>query len=404
MDTASIWGYIDTLEEELVEIRRDLHRHPEILFDVVRTSAIVADLLEQWGLEVERRCGKHFGMGVVGTLRGGKPGKTVVLRADMDALPIREENETPYKSLTDGAMHACGHDAHTAMLLGAAKALSRFRDELPGTVRFVFQPAEEGAQVSPLDGRLISGGADLTESGVLDGADLCFALHVWPEQPIGTIGVHPKYAMAASTHFKVQFHGVSGHHSTPHLAADALLMAAQFAVDMKVAVASEIDPLEPAVLSFGTLKAGTVLNAIAAESEITGSYRTFSDRAVERIRQSIERRAQAIAGNYGGTCSLSFRMGTALRNDSEAARLALQAGAEVLGRTQAVVLETPSLAGEDFALYLKRVPGAFAFIGVGNRDKGFTHSVHHPRFDLDERVLLYGAKVHVQFVKEASRQ
>ncbi|WP_261807663.1 M20 family metallopeptidase [Paenibacillus sp. N3.4] len=377
MNTALIFAYLDTIEDELVALRRDFHQHPEVLFDVTRTAAKVADLLEQWGLEVQRHVGQHFGMGVIGVLRGKKDAKlnenlqkTIVLRADMDALPIHEQTDASYKSLYDGFMHACGHDVHTTMLLGAAKALSRYREEWAGTVKFVFQAAEEGARVSPLDGRLLSGGADLVESGVLDDCGLCFGLHVWPELPIGTIGVHAQYAMAASTHFKVVFHGLTGHHSTPHLAADALLMASQFAIEMKVAMSSEIDPFEPAVLSFGTLKAGTVLNAIADHSEITGSYRTFDQEVVDKIRGTIEKRAGAIAESYGGTCSFSFRMGTALKNDHSAAQLVLQAGAEVLGREQSLLLEKPSLAGEDFALYVKRVPGAFAFIGVGNADRG----------------------------------
>ncbi|NBD23639.1 amidohydrolase [Paenibacillus sp. T1] len=389
------------LETGLTQLRRDFHRHPETMFDVERTAAKVAGQLRAYGLEVEEGVGKHFGKGVVGTLRGGRPGRTILLRADMDALPIREQNDVPYRSGVDGVMHACGHDAHMAMLLGAARVLSECRSELAGTIKFAFQPAEEGA-LEAEDGSMVSGGRDMIEAGLLDGVDLCFALHAWPELPFGTVGVHRAYAMAASTHFRVAFKGVSGHHGTPHLAVDALLMAAQFVTETKVAMASEIDPLEPGVLSFGTLRAGTALNAIAESSEITGSYRVFEEATVLRVRDAIERRAAAIAASFGGGCETRFRLGTALKNDGKAAELALAAGAAVFGAERAMPLEQPSLAGEDFALYLKQVPGAFAFLGSGT--DSHRHPLHHPRFDIDERLLLKGAKLHVRFVLEASKR
>ncbi|QHT59862.1 amidohydrolase [Paenibacillus lycopersici] len=389
------------LEAELIRLRRDFHRHPETMFGVDRTAASVAAQLADYGLEVERGVGRYFGKGVVGTLRGARPGKTILLRADMDALPIREQNDVPYRSATDGVMHACGHDAHMAMLLGAARVLSRCREELAGTVKFAFQPAEEGA-LPIADGSLVSGGRDMIEAGLLDGVDLCFALHVWPELPLGTVGVHRAYAMAASTHFRVAFQGIAGHHSTPHLAVDALLMAAQFVTEMKVVMASEIDPLEPAVLSFGTLRAGTVLNAIAESSEVTGSYRVFEEETVLRIRDAIERRASAIAGSFGGGSEARFRLGTALKNDARAASLAIAAGRAVFGAERTLTLEKPSLAGEDFALYLKKTPGAFAFLGSGT--PACRHPLHHPNFGIDERMLLDGAKLHVRFVLEAMRE
>lgn len=399
-----LFDYIDSLEEELISIRRELHQHPELLFDVHRTSAHVAEWLEQWGLEVRRHVGKHFGMGVVGILKGERPGRTVLLRADMDALPIHEENDLPYRSRLDGKMHACGHDVHTTMLLGAANALSRFKEHLRGTVKFVFQPAEEGAKPSPLDGRLISGGRDMVEAGVLDGVDLCYALHVWPELPVGTIGVHSKYAMAASSHFTVEFQGATGHHSTPQLAVDAILMVSQFITEMKVMMASEINPLEPAVLSYGTLHAGTAINTIADNSVLTGTFRAFDKETVDKIRHALENRSQSIAESYGGTRSVRLRVGTALRNHPEAVRQVMEAGSRVLGAERTILMDTPSLAGEDFALYVEQVPGAFAFIGVGNADKGIVHSIHHPQFDVDERVLIHGAKLHVQLVLQASEE
>lgn len=401
MNIDPLLEYVASIEEELIAIRRDFHRHPELKFDIDRTAGIVARYLEEWGLEVERGVGPHFGKGVVGILRGIAPGKTVLLRADMDALPIQEENETSYKSVRDGIMHACGHDVHTAMLLGAAKTLSRFRDGIAGTVKFVFQPCEEGPAISPLDGRPISGGRDMIEAGILEGVDLCFGLHVSPGLPVGTVGVHPKHAMAGGAGFRVEFQGKSGHHSTPHLAVDAILMVAQFITEMKTVMASEINPVAPAVLSFGTLHAGTARNVIADNSVIDGSFRTFDLKISEKIKQAMERRAHNIADSYGGTAVTDVRIGgTGVINHKPGVQLVLQAGSKALGPDKTFLLETPTLAGEDFSQYLQRVPGAFAFIGVGNPDKGICHSVHHPLFDVDEQVLVHGARLHVQLVQE----
>lgn len=402
MNLEAVFDYIDATEEELVRLRRDFHRHPELKFEVDRTAGIVARLLEEWGLEVHAGVGPHFGKGVVGILRGGLPGKTVLLRADMDALPIQEQNDAPYKSAYDGIMHACGHDVHTTMLLGAAKALSRCRNELPGTVKFVFQPCEEGPAISPLDGRPVSGGRDMIEAGILEGVDLCFGLHVSPALRAGTAGVHPKHAMAGGAGFRVEFQGKSGHHSTPHLAVDAILMVAQFITEMKIAMASEINPVAPAVLSYGTLHAGTARNVIAETSVVDGSFRTFDPGISARIRDVIIRRARNIADSFGGRAIAEVGIGGAgLINHKEAVELVLQAGAAALGQEHIFLLETPTLAGEDFSQYLQRVPGAFVFIGAGNPEQGIVHSVHHPRFDVDEKVLLHGARLHVGLVKAA---
>jgi amidohydrolase len=394
---------VDALQDELIAIRRDLHRHPETLYDVPRTAAFVADYLDALGLEVQRQVGKHFGKGVVAVLRGARPGKTVLLRADMDALPIEELREVEYKSAHPGRMHACGHDVHTTMLLGAAKVLSQHRDALCGTVKFVFQAAEEGAVASPLDGRLVSGGRDLIDAGVLDGVDRCFAFHVWPDLPIGVIGARYDYAMAASSHFRIGFEGLNGHHSTPHLAVDAISMAAQFVTEVKYMMASQLDPMEPAVLGFGTIKGGSVINAIAGASEVSGTFRAFSADAVNRIHAGLEARARAIAGSYGGRFSSQYRLGTAVRNDAASVDMARKAGAAVVGAAQVQVLGAPSLAGEDFALYLEQVPGAFVFLGVRNDAAGLTHPLHHPLFDVDEKVIALGVKLHIELAIRATR-
>ncbi|UKS29333.1 amidohydrolase [Paenibacillus sp. HWE-109] len=391
--------HLDNWDNEMITVRRDLHRNPESMFDVERTASLVAQQLEEWGLEVRRNVGKRFKAGVVGILRGGLPGRTIMLRADMDALPIQEQTETPYRSLRDGFMHACGHDAHTAMLLGAAYALSREAKSLSGAVFFVFQPAEEGARPCPEDGSLVSGSRDLIDDGVLDEVELGFALHVWPDLPTGTIGLKEGYIMAASSHFTYEFHGLSGHHATPHLAVDALVMTAQFVIEAKTAAATQWNPLVPAVLSFGTMQAGTVLNAIADAGKVTGSFRTFGNEAVQRMKSLLETRAESVAQSFGGTYTSRYRLGTALLNNAEIVQMA--ANAAVTGGVEVEWLEAPSLAGEDFALYAERIPCAFAFLGIRNEELGIVHPLHHPRFDVDESALIIGAGVHIRFVLEA---
>lgn len=387
-------AYADTLQEELVAVRRDLHRHPELLYNTDRTSGIVIRLLEEWGIEVIWNVGPHFGKGVVGTLRGGAgKGPTILLRADMDALPIEEMNDVEYRSIHAGVMHACGHDAHTAILLGAVKTLATHRDQLVGEYKFIFQPAEEGAMASPLDGRLLSGGRDMIEAGILNGVDRCFALHVWPELEAGTLGVHPHYAMAASSHFRVTLKGTGGHHSTPHLAVDAIQMTASYIAAVNGMMTHGVDPIESAVLAFGTVQAGTVVNAIAEKSVITGTFRAFTKPTVTAITEGLERHAQAVTHSHGGSYELVLREGIAVVNDAQVVRDVLRAGAVILGSERVHILDSPSLAGEDFGWYLDRVPGAFVFLGCGNAELGITASVHKPRFNLDESVLVHGVKL-----------
>ncbi|RUS43893.1 M20 family metallopeptidase [Cohnella sp. AR92] len=392
-------NHVDRWENEMIAVRRDLHRHPECMFETSRTAELVARLLEEWGLEVKRGAGKRFKAGVVGILRGNRPGRTIMLRADMDALPIQEQTNAPYRSQKDGAMHACGHDAHTAMLLAAAYALSRERESLPGTIRFVFQPAEEGARPCPIDGSLVSGSRDLIDDGVLESVEAGFALHVWPDLPTGTIGLKHGYAMAASSHFTYEFNGLSGHHAAPHLAADALMMTAQFVIEAKAAIASQWDPLVPAVLAFGAMQAGTVANAIADRGKVSGTYRTFGRDSVLRIKSLLDQRAESAASSFNGTYTSSYRLGTALKNDSDVVKLAAKAAEE--GESEVRWLESPSLAGEDFALYAERIPCAFAFLGIRNEREGIVHPLHHPSFEVDERALKIGANLHVSFALEA---
>ncbi|MBB3112488.1 amidohydrolase [Paenibacillus phyllosphaerae] len=400
---AAMLSYAGTLHDELVALRRDLHRHPELLYETDRTAAIVAGLLTEWGLDVNTHVGPHFGKGVVATLRGARSGnRTILLRADMDALPITERIDEDYVSTVEGVMHACGHDAHTAMLLGAAKTLAAHRDQLPYEIRFVFQPAEEGALPSPLDGRLLSGGRDLIDGGVLDGVDRCYALHVWPELEAGTAGIHSHYAMAASSHFHVTLTGKNGHHGTPHLAVDAIQMTASYIAAVNGMMTHGIDPRESAVLAFGTVQAGTVINAIAEQSRLTGTFRAFTKSTVAAITAGLARHAEAVALSHGGSYSIALREGIAVVNDTAAVQDVIRAGASILGPDHMLRLETPSLAGEDFGWYLDQVPGAFILLGCGNAELGITSGLHQPTFNLDEQVLVHGTRLLVQLAVDSS--
>ncbi|CAK4852169.1 unnamed protein product [Aphanomyces euteiches] len=266
------------------------------------------------------------------------------------------------------------------------------------------RPAEEGAKLSPIDGRLLSGGRDMIEAGILDNVDIAFALHVNPELEVGTLGIHPKYSMAASSHFKLEFQGKAGHHSTPHKAVDAIVMAAQYVMQVKVMMANEVNPAEAAVLAFGSIHAGTVPNVIADRSELAGTFRAFSKETVETITNGLAKHAKSIADAYGGSYTLQLREGITVVNEALAVQHVLQASKTILGEAQTLILDNPSLAGEDFGWYLNQVPGAFAFIGVGNVEQGIVHSIHHPRFNVDERVLVYGAKIHIQLASQVLKQ
>lgn len=391
----------DTLESDVIRIRRELHAYPEVLFDVDHTTTLIVGLLRKWGLDVQHGVGKHFGKGIVGILHGAEPGETILLRADIDALPIQEEHQYPYRSQREGYMHACGHDAHTAMLLGAAKVLSQHREQIRGTIKFVFQPAEEGALLSPIDGRWISGGRDMIEDGILQGVSQSFAMHVWPDLPLGSIGIHEETAMAASCHFSVHFQGISGHHSAPHLSSDAIIMAARFVNDMQIFMTTGINPSEAKVLSFGTLHAGTVKNVIAGESEVTGTFRAFRTETVERITRAIVDYAHSIACLHGGKATITQRTGTVLNNESSAVQTARKAAEPIFGKEHVLTLEQPFLAGEDFALYTQHRPGVFAFIGCRSPEVTTAYPLHHPKFDIDEQVLLLGTKMHIQFALDA---
>lgn len=378
---------VDKLNKDIVGWRRDFHQYPEIGFEEIRTSGIVADLLKKWGIEVETNVAKT---GVVGLIHGeGRGNKTIALRADMDALPMQEKNDVVYKSKIDKAMHACGHDGHMAMLLGAAKILSMHREYINGDIKLLFQPAEEGPG---------TGGAyPMIQEGVLKDVDAIFGIHLSTAIPIGKIGINMGASMASTDVFKIKMIGKGGHAGSPHEAVDAISMGVRAYTEIQYMVSRHTDPLEPLVVSVGTFNGGFVNNVIAEECEISGTIRTYSEPLRKKVLNNIEHIAKHVAAISGGNYEFEIIPGLPpLINNLELAELAANAGRQVFGQDNVLILEKPSMGGEDFAYYLQKIHGAFLWLGARNEDKGLINSMHHPMFDFDEDALAFGSKMHIK--------
>jgi amidohydrolase len=374
------------LEPELIEFRRDLHRHPEVAWQEKRTTEFVAGLCQQWGLEVRRLAGRT---GLMATLNPGAPGPALALRADMDALPIAEENDVPYASTIPGKAHLCGHDAHTAMLLGAAKILSGLKEQLPFPLRFLFQPAEEN---------LPGGARAFVEAGFLDGVSEIFGLHVTPQVATGLLGVRTGPAMASMDRFEVRLEGRGGHGAMPHLARDPICAAAELILALQTIVSRRVDPLEPAVVSVCQIQAGSAFNAIPQECVLAGTARSLSAGVHERLPQWIAELAAGVAQAHGVSAKTQYERGTpVLVNPASAVEKVTKAFRKLGGRE----CEIPAtMGGEDFAYYLEKVPGCFAFLGAGNGTPRTAACLHHPKFDIDEKALAWGTALYVELALE----
>jgi amidohydrolase len=377
--------------DELIAVRRDLHQHPELGFEEVRTSGIVATRLRAIGLEPRTSVGRT---GVVATLRGGKPGRTVMLRADMDALPIHEENDTPYRSRTDGKMHACGHDCHVSILLAIARRLVAEKADLAGNVVFVFQPAEE------LGGP--KGGAEaMINDGLLDEAkpDAAFGLHVWQDLPVGLVGVTPGPWMAAVDEFTVTVKGRGAHGAMPQAGIDPVVCLAHMVTAVQTIVSRNTDPFHQAVVSVTQLRAGTAFNIIPETAWMNGTIRVFDRSLWASIPGMFERVVQGVAQAFGCTAEVKFERGNLPTvNDPAMCAFARAAAAEVVGADH-VRDDVRTMGGEDFSAFLARVPGVFLAIGSRNEARGLVHDHHHPKFDVDEEVLRIGAEVLLRTAK-----
>ena len=339
----------------VVADRRTIHQQPELAFQEHRTAALVATRLEELGLEVRTGVAET---GVIGLLRGGRPGRTVLLRADMDALPIQEESDAPYASQAPGVMHACGHDAHTAMLLGAARLLTARREQLPGDVKFMFQPAEETGH---------AGALRMLEHGVLEhpAVDAAFALHVESSRRVGLVEVRSGPSQASSDLFTITIRGRGGHAAFPHRTVDPLVVAAQVLTALQTLVSREVPPGQPAVVTVGSLTGGTTHNVIPDEAVLKGTVRAFDPQVRDLLEERIGELAQGIARGMRASADVVYQRGyPPLVNDAAMAALAAGVCRDLLGAGAVVHPDEPLMAAEDFAFVLERVPGALCGLGV----------------------------------------
>jgi hippurate hydrolase len=374
----------DGFAEKIVALRRNIHREPELGFDTKKTAEKVLSALEGLPLDIQTGVAEN---GIVATLRGADDGPTVGLRADMDALPIHEETGLPFASEVDGKMHACGHDGHTSMLVGAAHALSGMRDRLNGSVKFFFQPAEEGG----------GGGKVMVEEGVADDVDSIFALHLWPGLPFGTAATKAGPIMAAADAFEMTVRGRGGHGAFPHQTVDAIAMAAQIVTALQTVVSREVDPVEPAVVTVGEIGAGSAFNIIPETARLGGTVRTLNEDLRRQMPGRIEEIARGVAGGMRGDAALEYRFSYPVtRNDEYAARRALGVIEALFGEGNTLELPNPSMGGEDFAFFLEKIPGAFIWLGVGE-DVSFLHT---PTFAFDEAILPLGSALFVALALE----
>jgi amidohydrolase len=367
-------------ENQIIALRRDLHQIPETAYTEKKTSAYVADFLRGLGLEVRDGIATY---GVVGQLRTGRPGPTVMIRADMDALPLQEKTGLAFASRHDGVMHACGHDAHMAMALGAATVLAGLKDTIAGTLKFIFQPAEEGP----------GGAKPMIDAGVMENPAVDFAIgcHIWPEIEEGRIGVRDDCFMAAMNRFDIEIIGKGGHGAMPHVCVDALEVGTQVVNALQRVASRQMDPLEPVVVTVGTFKAGTAFNIIPATAHLSGTARTFNEEIWRTWHDRLDRIIGGVCASMGATYRLETEEGyPPTINDEGVSAVVRRCAAEVVGKENVVEPEM-TLGGEDMSFFLQRARGCYYVLGVGKKN---APSVHTPEFDFDERVLASGVETH----------
>jgi amidohydrolase len=371
-------------------LRRDFHMHPELGFQEFRTAGIVARELTALGLEVTTGVG---GTGVVALIEGGKPGPVVLVRADMDALPIIEETGAPYASQNPGVMHACGHDGHTAVLLTVARMLQAHRSDFSGSIKLVFQPAEEG----------MGGAEKMMEDGVLENpkVDVVLALHVWNERPLGWIGISDGPSMAGGEIFKLKVIGKGGHGAAPHLAVDPILAAAQIVVALQGITARSVPPLQSAVVSVCTIHGGETFNVIPPSVEMTGTIRTFEPEVRSRVLERFEKTVWSVADAMGCQVEIDLkRLTPAVINDAPTAAIVQGSARHLFPQAQIDTANYVTMGSEDMAYVMEKVPGCFFFIGSANEEKNLDASHHHPKFDIDEDALPRAAALMAQAVSD----
>lgn len=380
----SITQQVLAQEAYIVALRRHFHQHPEVSLQEFETIQRIREELEALGLPYIN-VGET---GVLATLEGGKgPGKKILLRADIDALPMEDRTATPYASVNKGVNHACGHDGHTAALLGAARILKAHQAEFAGTIVFAFQPAEE----------IGAGARQFVRGGYVDDVDHVFGIHVSSQHPLGKIVATPGPSNASCDIFKIKVHGKSGHVARPHLGRDALVSAAAIVTELQTIVSREVDPAHEAVVGIGVLQAGTNYNIIANEAAIEGTVRTFDNDVRAQVLEAVERKARLVAESHRTSIEFSnYDAAAPLINDDEAAKRAYQVAAKIVGKNNIITDAAKSMGADDFADFLAVAPGIYCFVGTAS-DEQTSYNHHHEQFDLDERGLLYATELHVAY-------
>jgi len=390
VEQSSIRSDIRALQPQIVEWRRHLHQRPELGFQEQLTAQFIAQKLQEWGIEHQTGIAKT---GIVATISSDRPGPVLAIRADMDALPIQEENDVPYCSQHDGIMHACGHDGHTAIALGTAYYLAQHRERFSGTVKIIFQPAEEGP----------GGAKPMVEAGVLKNPDVdaIIGLHLWNNLPLGTVGVRNGALMAAVECFNCKILGKGGHGAMPHQTVDSIVVSAQIVNALQTIVARNVDPIESAVVTVGKLHAGTALNVIADTACMSGTVRYFNPKFEGYFEQRIEQVIAGICQSQGASYEFEYlRLYPPTINNPQMAELVRSIALDVVETPAGIVPECQTMGGEDMSFFLQAVPGCYFFLGSANPDKDLAYPHHHPRFNFDETALEMGVEIFVRCVEK----
>lgn len=390
VDLSQLRLEIRNLQPQLVEWRRRLHQKPELAFKENLTAEFVSQKLQEWGIEHQTNIAQT---GIVATIDSGKPGPVLAIRADMDALPVQEENEVDYRSQHSGIMHACGHDGHTAIALGTACYLAKHKQDFSGTLKMIFQPAEEGP-----------GGAEpMIAAGVLRNPDVdaIVGLHLWNNLPLGTVGVRGGALMAAVETFDCTILGKGGHGAMPHQTVDSIVVAAQIVNALQSIVARNIDPIDSAVVTVGTFHAGNTHNVIADTAQIGGTVRYFKPAYRGYFDKRIEQVIAGICQSYGANYKFDYcSLYPPTINDVKMAELVRSVAESVVETPAGIVPECQTMGGEDMSFFLQEVPGCYFFLGSANPEKNLAYPHHHPRFDFDETALGMGVEIFVRCVEK----
>lgn len=373
---------VEKYKDYVIDLRREFHKNPEASFQEFDTSRRIKEELDKMNIEYIS-CAST---GVIATIRGNHPGKTIALRADMDALSVQELNTCEYKSQVDNMMHACGHDGHISMLLGAAKILNEKRDEIHGTVKLFFQPAEE-----------IGGGAKaMISEGAMEDVDSVFGIHLWSGIDVGQISVEEGPRMASADWFEIKIKGRGGHGSAPHECIDALVVASSIVMNLQNIVSRQVNPIEPLVLTIGKLTSGTRFNVIAETATMEGTTRCFNPELRQKLPEMMEKIIHKIADGYGADATLEYKfLISPTINDNKISSLAQKTAAEIVGQENVIKFEKLT-GGEDISYFFEKAPGTLAFVGCRNEEKGASYAHHHGNFDIDEDALEVGTKLYVQ--------